>query len=273
MSKQGLRFARENPHIVEAARSFILEFDSVPDPVVKVASLAEDENSQIAWVLLGSVIFQNLSFFQMASVLEALFNAFPNKKLWETPVPKASDIKAVVQKALKKESWALLDHAPGMFWSVGFFIRRHFPLNIWLTSRNEAEIWRDLGEIYFMGKKNIRPKVMSAIHRLKSNSPLGLGLTIREGKSKLPFPISMGSRRFMGFIGPGKEDDFANWTPEKKIIEVNDFYKILSPMAIDKAAHGLSFFLEPGEKDFLCREQIKSCEKCPLYSECSYGRS
>ncbi len=56
-------------------------------------------------------------------------------KNWrETPVPKASDIKAVVQKALKKESWALLDHALHVFGVSGFFIRRHFSQTFWLIS-------------------------------------------------------------------------------------------------------------------------------------------
>lgn len=272
MSKQGLRFARENPHIVEASQAFIQKFDSVPDPVVKVASLAEDEEAQIAWVLLGSVVYHGLTYLQVLSVLEALFKEFPNKKLWETPVPKASDLKLVIKKALNNESWALLEHAPGMFWSVGFFVRRHFPLMTWLDSRTEEELWRDLGEIYFMGKKNIRPKVISAILRIKNKAPLGLGFSVHEEKAISSFPLSMGSRRFMGFIGPGKEGDFADWTPEKKLEEVNGWYKIVSPKAMEKAAHGFSFFLEPGQNDFLCREIIKSCEACPLYCNCSYGR-
>lgn len=273
MSKQTLCFAKDNPHIVEATRAFICEFDSVPDPVVKTALLAEDEEAQIAWILLGSVFSQELSYYQMDSVLEALFCAFPNKRLWETPVPKVSDIKSVIQKALKKQSWSLIEHAPGMFWSVGFFVRNHLPLRKWLDSRDEEAIWRDLGEIYFMGKKNIRPKALSTILRFKNKKPLGLGLSIQKGKSVLPIPLSMGSRRFMGFIGPGKEDDFSEWTPEKKIIEVNTWFEILSPGAKEKAAHGLFFFLESGQNDYFCREQMKSCEKCPLFSYCSYGRA
>ncbi|HHX14716.1 MAG TPA: hypothetical protein GX724_00970, partial [Fibrobacter sp.] len=49
MPKTALRFARQNPHIVKATRDFISEFTSIVDPVVKVASLAESEDAQMAW--------------------------------------------------------------------------------------------------------------------------------------------------------------------------------------------------------------------------------
>lgn len=271
MSKTALRFAKQNSPIVEAARDFISQFASIPDPVVKVASLAEDRDSQMAWVLLGSVIFQDLSYLKLQSVLQALFRAFPNHALWETPVPKASDLTQVIKEALGKESWSLLEQAPGMFWSVGFFVRKHLPLENWLESRTEEELWRDLGEIYFMGKKSVRPKVSSAIYRFKSTPPLGLGLPVKEGSCFLRLPLSMGARRFMAFIGPGSEGEFSSWTPEKKQIQTNEWYKILSPSSPIESAHGLNFFLEPGQKEYLCREHFRLCKNCPLFSYCSHG--
>lgn len=273
MPKTALRFARQNPHIVKATRDFISEFTSIVDPVVKVASLAESEDAQMAWVLLGSVISQDLSYLELESILLALFKAFPNKSLWETPVPKASDLTEVIQKALGKESWSLLEQAPGMFWSVGFFVRKHLPLKSWLESRTEEELWRDLGEIYFMGKKRVRPKASSAIYRLKSPPPLGLGLPVKEGDCFLRLPLSMGARRFMAFIGPGKEGEFSSWTPEKKQTQTNEWFKILSPSMPIQSAHALTFFLEPGQSEYLCREHFRLCKNCPLFSYCSYGKT
>jgi hypothetical protein len=36
-------------------------------------------------------------------------------------------------------------------------------------------------------------------------------------------------------------------------------------------AHSLQFYLEEGEKSFMCRECQAGCANCPIYEFCDYG--
>jgi hypothetical protein len=139
----------------------------------------------------------------------------------------------------------------------------------WLNSRTPEGIWRDLGEIYFVGKGNPRPKACAAIYRLLIPAPIGLGLDCASPKRPAPLPLTMGARRFLAMLGPARDDSFADLEPEKKQKMLDDYCKILSPDCPYVAAHALQFYLEWGKNDFICRESTCRCAKCPLYEHCN----
>ena len=110
----------------------------------------------------------------------------------------------------------MFENVAGIFWSVGLFVRRHGNLQEWLKSRTPEEIWRDLGEIYFMGKSKPRPKAAAAIYRLLAPAPLGLGIECRDASRMPPLPLTMGARRFLAILGPAREEGFADLEPAEK---------------------------------------------------------
>ena len=272
------RFAAEEPALFKATQEFVQIFAHVPDPVLAVAARAKDANAQMAWALLGTDLFQDRSCTEMASLLSALYAEFPDEKLWTLPVPTASKINAVVQRTFGSNNWSLFEHVAGIFWSVGLFVRHHENLVAWAAERTPAEIWRDLGEIYFMGKKSVRPKACAAIYRLLMPAPLGLGIAFRTPEKRArgmsvmpPLPLTMGMRRFLAILGPARDADFSGLEPERKQKLAETFCAALCPENPYVAAHALQFFLETGKEDFICREQTKSCTKCPLYEHCGYA--
>ncbi len=263
------RFALSEPDLFKASQDFVQAFSAVPDPALFVSKKARTLKARIAWTLFSSAIFQGISFTDLKNVLVELFKEFPEEKLWTLPVPKDQEIKSVVERVLQGKDWSLKDHLPGIFWSVGSFVRHHEDLVQWATQRSAAEIWRDLGEIYFMGKSKPRPKAATAIYRLKLPAPLGLGVDIKGVLP--PIPLTMGARRYLSILGAGKYVKFSELSAEEK---QSSFTDLLSELSVDnpyQAAHGLQFFLESGRKDFSCHEFFKQCRHCPLYKHCKYA--
>ncbi len=261
----------------KAAAAFVEMFSTVPDPVLQVARKADSINGKIAWTLLGTALFQNCSYSEISALLNALYEKFPNEKLWALPVPKESEIAECISQVWGNRSWSMAEHTSGIFWSVGHFVRRHEDLLGWLNSRTPAEVWRDLGEIYFMGKGNPRPKACAAIYRLISAAPVGLGLeTARpqnpNEKIKMPsLPMTMGARRFLAILGPAAEGDFASLDSTAKQKMANEMFIALNPENPYFASHALQFFLEQGKDDYICWKVTDHCKTCPLYEYCSYA--
>lgn len=275
------RFVQDEPALYKASQEFVALLADVPDPVLSVARRANGLNAQIAWTLLGTVLFQDRSYTEIERLLEALYAKFPDELLWTLPVPAAPQINAVVVDTFGSRNWSLFEHVAGIFWSVGLFARRHPDLAAWARERTPEEMWRDLGEIYFMGKKSVRPKACAAIYRLLAAAPLGLGIEFRRDvrpagtrKARMvmpPLPLTMGARRFLAILGPARDEGFADLEPEKKQALANTYFSALCKEDPYRSAHALQFFLEIGNEDFVCREKTEGCSKCPLYEFCDYA--
>lgn len=265
------RFVHDEPALLKSTAEFVRAFSTCPDPVVFVASKAEDLHSKIAWVLLGTSLFQDRSYANIVLLLNALFEKYPNEKLWALPVPAETEIQSIVESTFGSRNWPMFEQVAGIFWSVGSFVRHHPDLVAWAASRTPEEMWRDLGEIYFMGKGNPRPKACAAIYRIIAASPWGLGCECRTTNRMPNLPLTMGARRFLSILGPAKEDGFANLEPSVKQTLANDFFKAVAPENPYAAAHALQFFLEEGSDDFICRDKTGKCRLCPLYVYCNYA--
>ena len=276
------RFIHDEPLLFKASKSFVALLFRCADPIVYVACKLPDRNAQIAWTLLGSALFQDRTYPDILRLLLALHERFPGEKLWTLPVPKAGEIEAVVEQTFNSRNWPVFEHVAGIFWSVGLFVRRHPDLVAWVRGHSPEELWNDLGDIYFMGRSNPRPKACAAIYRLIAPSPLGLGLECRDSSNSadlsngssvfsLPLPLTMGARRFLAILGPAKEFNFSELEPQEKQKLANEYFAALAPENPYFAAHSLQFFLENGSNGFICRELTANCSKCPLYEYCNYA--
>jgi hypothetical protein len=282
------RFIHDEPALFKATAEFVRLFARIDDPVLAVARQEKGANERIAWTLLGTALFQDVSFPEFVELLRALNEKFPGEKLWTLPVPKAQDIESCVESAFGCRTWSLFENVAGIFWSVGLFVRRHENLQGWLKSRTPEELWRDLGEIYFMGKGNSRPKVCAAIYRLLAPAPVGLSLDCAPSPKWPPLPLTMGARRHLSILGPAS-DGFADLEPLQKQKLATDMYVALVQHLMEQsenaevkkskvdaltayvAAHSLQFYLEDGTDSFICRTVTDRCRKCPLREYCSYA--
>ena len=271
------RFVHDEPALFKATAEFVRLFARIDDPVLTVAKQEKGVNERIAWTLLGTSLFQDVSYPEFVMLLQALNEKFPGEKLWTLPVPKAQDIEACVESAFGCRTWSMFENVAGIFWSVGLFVRRH-----------PEEIWRDLGEIYFMGKGNPRPKVCAAIYRLLAPAPVGLSLDCAPSPKWPPLPLTMGARRYLSILGPAS-DGFADLEPAQKQKLATDMYVALVQHLMEQsenaevkkskvdaltayvAAHSLQFYLEDGTDGFICRHSTDHCRKCPLREYCSYA--
>ena len=265
------RFIHDEPLLFKASKAFVALLFRCADPVVYVASKLPSRNEQIAWTLLGSALFQDRTYPDILRLLTSLNIRFPGDKLWALPVPKAAEIEDVVERTFNSRNWTAFEHVAGIFWSVGLFVRRHPDLVAWVHERTPEELWNDLGEIYFMGRSNPRPKACAAIYRLIAPSPLGLGLECCDGSKMPALPLTMGARRFLAMLGPANDGSFSQLEPQKKQKLANEYFKALAPENPYFAAHSLQFFLENGTNGFICRELTANCAKCPLYEHCKYA--
>ena len=268
------RFLQDESALGAALRLFVNRFENLDDPVLQVAAKAKTDNGKIAWTLLGTVLFQDRDCGEISKLLAALYKQFPEEKLWTLPVPKGGEIEECVESAFGNRDWSLFQSVAGIFWSVGFFARRHGDLKAWLALSTPEELWRDLGEIYFMGKHSPRPKACAAIYRLCGQKPAGLGFPVGRGLKRFRWPdlpLTMGARRFLSILGPAREGGFVDLEPQRKQKLMNEFCVALAPENPYAVAHSLQFYLEQGEQTFLCRECQAGCTNCALYEFCDYG--
>lgn len=282
------RFIHDEPALFKATAEFVRLLARIEDPVLAVAAREKTVEARIAWTLLGTALFQDVSYPEFVTLLQALNEKFPGEKLWTLPVPKAQDIESCVESAFGCRTWSMFENVAGIFWSVGLFVRRHGNLQEWLKSRTPEEIWRDLGEIYFMGKGNPRPKVCAAIYRLLAPAPVGLSLDCAPSPKWPPLPLTMGARRYLSILGPAS-DGFADLEPAQKQKLATDMYVALVQHLMEQsenaevkkskvdaltayvAAHSLQFYLEDGTDGFICRLSTDHCRKCPLREYCSFA--
>ena len=282
------RFIHDEPALFKATADFVRLFARIDDPVLTVAKQEKGVNERIAWTLLGTALFQDVSYPELVTLLLLLNEKIPGEKLWTLPVPKAQDIEACVESAFGCRTWSMFENVAGIFWSVGLFVRRHGNLQEWLNSRTPEEIWRDLGEIYFMGKGNPRPKVCAAIYRLLAPAPVGLSLDCMPSPKWPLLPLTMGARRYLSILGPASEG-FADLEPAQKQKLATDLYVSLVQHLMEQsenaevkkskvdaltayvAAHSLQFYLEDGTDGFICRHSTDHCRKCPLREYCRYA--
>ena len=267
------RFIHDEPLLFKASKAFVALLFRCADPVVYVASRLPEKNEQIAWTLLGSALFQDRTYPDILRLLTSLNIRFPGDKLWSLPVPKASEIEEVVERTFNSRNWTAFEHVAGIFWSVGLFVRHHPDLAAWVCEHTPEELWNDLGEIYFMGRSNPRPKACAAIYRLTAPQPLGLGLECREASKMPSLPLTMGARRFLAMLGPANDGSFSRLEPQEKQKLANEYFKALAPENPYFAAHSLQFFLENGTNGFICRELTNHCTNCPLYEHCKYAEA
>lgn len=266
------KFVRDEPAIFEASRAFVRAFEPVPDPVLFVANKASSDTAKMAWTILGTALFQDRSYSEIVLLLNNLYEKFPDEKLWTLPVPRAQDIEEVVESTFHCRHWSMFANVAGIFWSVGFFVRRHdCDLKKWVNESTPEDMWRDFGEIYFMGKGNPRPKACAAFYRLVAPAPIGLGASYKKARKMLPLPLTMGARRYLAFLGPAKEEHFSEMPADRKQILANDLFCMLDPDSPYRAAHSLQFYLEEGRDDFVCRERTRNCADCPLFEFCGYA--
>ena len=265
------RFIHDEPLLFKASKAFVALLFRCADPIVYVACKLPDRNAQIAWTLLGSALFQDRTYPDILRLLVKLYERFPGDKLWTLPVPKAGEIEEVVEQTFNSRNWSVFEHVAGIFWSVGHFVRLHPDLVAWARERTPEEMWRDLGEIYFMGRSNPRPKACAAIYRMLAPQPIGLGLECRDCSKMPPLPLTMGARRFLAMLGPAKEFNFSELEPQEKQKLANEYFAALAPENPYFAAHSLQFFLENGSNGFICRELTANCSMCPLYEYCNYA--
>lgn len=263
-----MRWAEAFPEEALAARSFIEKFRLCQDPVLAVSAKFKTVGERAAWTLLGTCLFQDLGYSSFSRLFAAISKKFPGPKLWALPVPSRSELFETAKEALGPVEWSLLEFFPGIFWSTGLFVRNHSPLEAYLPSRTEEELWRDLGEIYFMGKRANRPKACAAIFRLLAPKPLGLGLSCKASAKRAPLPLTMGARRFISFLGPLQGGEFKAMPEGGKQKIAGEFFRHLSPAEPELAAHSLQFFLEFGKKGYVCRDFLGSCGECPLSKLC-----
>lgn len=283
------RFIHDEPALFKASKAFVAQFFRCADPVVYVACKLPSPNERIAWTLLGSALFQDRTYPDILRLLAKLYERFPGDKLWTLPVPKAGEIEEVVEQTFGSRNWSVFEHVAGIFWSVGLFVRHHPELVAWVREHTPEELWNDLGDIYFMGRSNPRPKACAAIYRLIAPAPLGLGLECRGSSNNIgssnntgssngkcipkmpPLPLTMGARRFLAMLGPAKDSSFSELEPPEKQKLANEYFAALAPENPYFAAHSLQFFLENGTNGFICRELTDHCANCPLYEYCNYA--
>lgn len=264
-----MRWEREHPEIMRATAAFVRFFENVPDPVVAVAEKAETLEGKIAWALFGSALSQEIPLELLQKTLDSLFRSFPGERLWTFPLATESGIREAVRSGKKTFDWPLEESVPGIFWSVGNFVRRRTPLAGWASSTSFRGILRDLGEIFFMGKGAYRPKAILAVSRMFSPLPRGLGvLRTNSPTDEIPVPFAFGARRWIGFVGPGKEIGYGEMDDAKKRHLGVTLSKALSPSDPWKASHAFQFFLEKSPEGALCSRLTESCSKCPLSPFC-----
>lgn len=279
------RFIHDNPALFKATAGFVLMFKNLQDPVVAITRRCKSPEEKVGWILLGTALFQHCSYGEFAKLMRSLHEKFPEDALWKLPVPKEDEISSCVESVFNTRSWPLFQHAPGIFWSVGAFMRNHGVQNPngianYLASRTAEELWRDLGEIYFMGKSSPRPKACAAIYRLTSDAPIGLGLQCRPSDKRPHLPLTMGARRYISILGPASSENgnasegFAKLSSKEKQALSNQLFVALGQELNESpylAAHSLQYFLENGKDGFICKQITKKCKECPLYKFCNYS--
>ena len=268
-----MNFLKQYPEELKAASSFVEIFKNCKEPLLETASLFQTDEDKIAWILFGSAIQQDLNYSEWFLLLKQTLKIFNISELWNLPVPRKQDFSKILTDNFPKKNWLLKEHFPGIFWSVGLFVRNHSPLKSWVESRNAKELWRDLGEIYFMGKQALRPKVCNAIYKIIASPPYGLGIFPKpqqpDKKAKhVPYPLNMGTRRFLAMLLLSGNVKFSDLEKREKQKLAEAFYLSINKENPIAVAYAFQFFLENAKNGFICKSFTSNCKKCPLQKFC-----
>lgn len=267
-----MTFLRKNPERIQATHDFCAFFQSKGDPLSTVLAEIAPREDQLGWAIAGEALHQSLSLGQLADLIAAFAQEFPQGRLWALPALKVAEVQRIMAARPWLRGWPLDVHAPGILNSVGHWVRNHGGTpEAALRNKSTAELWKDLGEIYYMGKGSAtRPKALSLIWRLQADSPVGLGFPLRArplaSGNPWPMPVSPGARRWLKYLGPNPQKWMEGRSEAEKLRYFQRMYGALWQSRPDLVAHGLSFFLEPGGSDLLCRVLQDGCRNCPLAS-------
>jgi hypothetical protein len=223
---------------------------------VEIALGANTLPVKINWLLLGSALQQRIGLGELQNFLIELQKEISD--IAELPTPSENLIFSAISKCGLKE-WNLAPQAAGIIWSIGRFARtRKNRLDLWVENHSPSDIWRECGEIFYMGKSNpLRPKVLGFLFRLSFLSPIGKG-------TLPPLPSTAGARRWL--IQANVYD--AQETSKEKLRTANSLYKELFPKNPTFACHTLQFFAEPiNENTYFC-QRVFPCKLCPVSEYC-----
>jgi hypothetical protein len=238
---------------------WILKASQFEEPIVEIASRAADLPAKINWLLLGCALQQGIRLAELQCFLAELQKEIGD--VAELPAPSENLILSVVSKC-GLAGWSLAPQAAGIVCSVGRFARaRKNRLDLWVQSHSPVDVWRECGEIFYMGKSNpLRPKALVFLHSLASLSNTGAG-------ELPPLPNSAGARRWL--IQAKIYDPDEN--PKEKLKTANSLYKELYPKNPKLAWHALQFFAEPLGEGYFCH-RIFPCKLCPVNGHCRWWK-
>jgi hypothetical protein len=238
--------------VTDSVKEWILKASQLRDPIVEVAG-------NINWLLLGCALQQGISLFDLQNFLAELKKEIGD--IAELPAPAESLISKTISKC-RLWNWNLAPQAAGIIWSVGRFVRaRKSRLDLWAQSHSASDIWRECGEIFYMGKTSpLRPKALMFLFKVTE---------FAKPLQKPPYPLlpsTAGARRWL--IKAEIYD--ANKTPKEKLITINKLYKELFPKNPSLACHALQFFAEPiYEGNYFCKK-LFPCETCLVSEYCRW---
>lgn len=267
-----MSFLRKNQERIKATRAFCEAFFLQLDPFQEVLNSMNSLDTRIAWAIAGEALHQSISLGQLGDLVSSLHDEFPENRLWILPALRVGDVERVIKGKPWLNGWALEPHIAGILNSVGHWIRSNggLPTKA-IEGKNTAQLWKQLGSLYFMGKTNpIKPKALAVIQRLKENAPRGLGIPIEvtslASGNSWPWPVSVGARKWLKIIGPNPQSWMGSHGESERLQYFQKMFKAIYPENPELVVHGLSFFLESGGSDFLCRTMLDGCRHCPLAS-------
>jgi len=244
--------------VTDPIREWILKASQLKDPIAEIAGRAENLPAKINWLLLGCALQQGITLSELQNFLMELQKETCD--VAELPAPTENLILNAISKCGLR-NWSLAAQAAGVVWSIGRFARaRKNRLDLWVQSRAASDIWRECGEIFYMGKNSpLRPKALGFLFRVAE---------FAKPLPKPPFPLlpsSAGARRW---LIQAKVYDACE-TPKEKLKTVNTLYRELFSEKPALACHALQFFAEPIEENYFCR-RIFFCEACPVSKCCRW---
>lgn len=265
-----MSFLRKNQELIQATRAFCEAVSEFADPVQQALNKIGDPEAQIAWTIAAEAMHQSISLGQLADLVSSLSEAFPGDRLWALPAIREADVNQVMRSKPWLQGWPLGIHLPGILNSVGNWIRVGGATpKLRLQKKGTAELWRELGSIYFMGKTNpVKPKVLALLQRLRMPQPLGLGMDIAStplaSGNPWPLPVSVGARKWLKAMGPNPQGWMESHSDAERLQYFQRMYSAITPRKPEQAFYGLSFFLEGGGSELLCRNIFEGCRQCPL---------
>lgn len=239
------------------------------DPFVAVCQALPDPHKE-EWLLLACALHQAIGLQALSELLARVIHQLGVDALVRLPVVRESTLCDLLGHEKLDRNWELATQFPGIFWSVGRFLRnRGKPFHLWLNETAPRDIWRACGEIHFMGRSSsVRPKVLAFLHRLQAPSPAGLGIPLKNEGGTPPLPASGGARRWLAWIGPWESSGYSNASPARKQQILDGLYRRLNPESPWLACHSLQFFTEAASNSYYCSRIVGGCAQCHLAADC-----